>query len=96
MQTSVIREVLLATAGVQSVGAVDMHDLADGTHLVTAQLGFGPNTPLHYVVAIIDAARAGIRAVAPDATDVILEPQVAPPRTDANPPTDVFVIRGAE
>ncbi len=96
MQTSAIREVLLATAGVQTVGAVGAVDLADGGHLVTARLGFGPSTPAGAIVAILDAVRAGIRAVAPDAVDIVLEPEIAAPRDDANPPTDVFVIRGAD
>jgi hypothetical protein len=96
MQTSAIREVLLATAGVQTVGAVGLVDLADGAHLVTARLGFGPSTPVGDVVAILDAVRAGIRAIAPEAVDIVLEPEIAAPRGDANPPTDIFVIRGAD
>lgn len=96
MQTSAIREVLLATAGVQTVGAVDAVELATGGHLVTARLGFGPSTPAGDVVAILEAVRAGIRAIAPDAVDIVLEPEIAAPRDDANPPTDVFVIRGAD
>lgn len=96
MQTSAIREVLLATAGVQTVGAVGVVELADGGHLVTARLGFGPSTPAGDVVAILEAVRAGIRAVAPDVVDIVLEPEIAAPRGDANPPTDVFVIRGAD
>ncbi len=96
MQTSAIREVLLATAGVQSVGAVGAVELADGGHIVTARLGFGPSTPVGDVVAILEAVRAGIRAVAPDAVDIVLEPEIAAPRGDANPPTDIFVIRGAD
>lgn len=96
MQTSAIREVLLATAGVQTVGAVHTVERADGRHLVTARLGFGPSTPASDIVAILDAVRSAIRAVAPDAVDIVLEPQIAAPRDDANPPTDVFVIRGAD
>ncbi len=96
MQTSAIREVLVATAGVQSVGAVGVHAVAQGGQLVTARLGFGPKTPAADIVAIIEAARAGIRAIAPEMTDVVLEPEIAAPRTDANPSTDVFVIRGAD
>jgi len=96
MQTPAIRELLLVTAGVQTVGTVDVHELASGRQLVTARLGFGPSTPAGDIVAILDVVRAGIRAVAPDAADVVLELEIAPPRTDANPPTDVFVIRGAD
>jgi divalent metal cation (Fe/Co/Zn/Cd) transporter len=96
MQTSAIREVLLATAGVQSVGAIAAVELADGGHLVTARLGFGPSTPVGDIVTILDAVRTGIRAVAPEASDIVLEPEIAAPRDDANPPTDVFVIRGAD
>ncbi|UTT63703.1 hypothetical protein [Microcella humidisoli] len=96
MQTSAIREVLLATAGVQTVGAVGVVELAEGGHVVTARLGFGPSTPAGDVVAILEAVRAGIRAVSPDAVDIVLEPEIAAPRGDANPPTDVFVIRGAD
>ncbi|OYX53153.1 MAG: hypothetical protein B7Y93_08080 [Micrococcales bacterium 32-70-13] len=96
MQTSAIREVLLATAGVQSVGAVGAIELADGRHIVIARVGFGPSTPAADIVAIIEAVRAGIRAVAPDAVDIVLEPEIAAPRGDANPPTDIFVIRGAD
>ncbi|WP_439564658.1 hypothetical protein [Microcella sp.] len=96
MQTSAIREALLATAGVQSVGAIDAVALAQGGHLVTARLGFGPNTPAADLVAILGAVRAAIKAVAPEAVDIVLEPEIAAPRDDANPPTDVFVIRGAD
>lgn len=96
MQRSEIRDVLLATAGVQTVGAVEVHDLAGGGQLVTARLGFGPSTPAADVVAIMDAARIGARAVVPATATLALEPEIAAPRGDANPPTDVFVIRGAE
>ena len=96
MQTSAIRELLMATAGVQTVGAVAAVELNSGGYLVTARVGFGPSTPLSDIVAIFDAIRPGIRAVAPDAVDIVLEPEIAAPRDDANPPTDVFVIRGAD
>lgn len=96
MQTSAIQEALLATAGIQSVESVDAHELDGGGLLVTARLGFGPSTPNGEVVALLDVARAEIRALAPDATTIVLEPVVAGPRGDANPPTDVFVIRGAD
>ncbi|MBX9717498.1 MAG: hypothetical protein K2X36_01480 [Microbacteriaceae bacterium] len=96
MQTSAVREVLLATAGVQSVGAVGAVELADGRHIVIARLGFGPSTPAADIVAILEAVRSGIRAIAPEAVDIVLEPEIATPRDDANPPTDVFVIRGAD
>lgn len=96
MQASAIREALLATAGVQSVGAVEVLDLAVGGQLVTARLGFGPSTPAADIVAIMDAVRIGLRAVVPPTVTVVLEPEIAAPRGDANPPTDVFVIRGAE
>ena len=96
MQASEIRDVLLATAGVQSVGAVEVLDLAPGGQLVTARLGFGPNTPAADIVAIMDAARVEARVVVPATVTLVLEPEVAAPRGDANPPTDVFVIRGAE
>lgn len=96
MQTSTIRETLLATAGVQSVGAIDAVAVAEGGHIVTARLGFGPSTPASDMVAILGAVRAAIRTIAPDAVDIVLEPEIAGPRDDANPPTDVFVIRGAD
>ncbi len=95
MQTSAIQEALLATAGIQSVESVEAHALADGGHIVTARLGFGPSTPIGEVVALLEVARAEIRAIAPEAV-ILLEPVVAGPRGDANPPTDVFVIRGAD
>lgn len=95
MQTSAIQEALLATAGIQSVESVEAHALADGGHIVTARLGFGPSTPLGEVVALLEVARAEIRTIAPEAV-ILLEPVVAGPRGDANPPTDVFVIRGAD
>lgn len=96
MQTSAIQEALLATAGIQSVESVHAHELTGGGLLVTARLGFGPSTPNGELVALLDVARAEIRALAPDATAIVLEPVVAGPRGDANPPTDVFVIRGAD
>jgi hypothetical protein len=42
------------------------------------------------------AARAALARGVPEIEGVIFEPEVAAPRTDANPSTDVFVIRGAE
>lgn len=95
MQTSAIHEALLATAGIQTVESVDVHELAVGGLLITARLGFGPSTPTGEVVALLEVARAEIRAIAPEATTIVLEPVVAGPRGDANPPTDIFVIRGA-
>ena len=53
-------------------------------------------TPIADVVAVLGAVRTGIRRAVPDARDIMLEPEIAAPRVDANPPTDVFVIRGAE
>lgn len=96
MTVTTIRDVLAATAGIQSVGAVALHDLSDGAVLVTARLGFAPATPTADIVFILDVARARIREATPDALDIILEPEIAAPRDDANPPTDVFVIRGAD
>jgi hypothetical protein len=95
MQTSAIQEALLATAGIQSVESVEAYELALGGVLVTARLGFGPSTPNGEVVALLEVARTEIRALAPEVTAIVLEPVVAGPRGDANPPTDVFVIRGA-
>ena len=96
MQTSAIREALLATAGVQSVGVVAVHDLVGGGHLVAARIGFGPSTPAADIVALLEAARSAVRRSHPDADEIGLEPEIAAPRVDANPPTDVFVIRGAD
>jgi len=96
MQTSRVTEVLLATPGVQTVQSADVRELAGGGYLVTARLGFGRHTPVIHVVAILEVARTRVRVVAPDAVDIVLEPEVAAPRTDGNPPTDVFVIRGAD
>ncbi len=95
MQTSAIQEALLATAGIQSVESVDVHELAEGGLLITARLGFGPSTPTGDVVALLEVARAAVRSIAAEAVGIVLEPVVAGPRGDANPPTDVFVIRGA-
>jgi len=96
MQPSTVTEVLLATPGVQTVQSVDVHELAAGGHLVAARLGFGPQTPAIHVVAILEVARSRVRVLATNAIDIVLEPYIAAPRTDANPPTDVFVIRGAD
>jgi len=95
MQTSAIQEALLATAGIQSVESVEAHALSDGGHVITARLGFGPSSPVGEIVALLEVARGEIRALAPEAV-IALEPVVAGPRGDANPPTDVFVIRGAD
>jgi len=96
MQSTTIRDALIAIPGVQSVGAVDVHVLATGTTLVTARLGFGPATPTADIVSLLDVARARVREFVAEATDIVLEPEIAAPRDDANPPTDIFVIRGAE
>jgi hypothetical protein len=96
MQSTTIREALLATPGVQSVGAVDVYELTTGESIVVARLGFGPSTPMADTVFLIEAARARIHELIPSAVDIVLEPEIAAPRDDANPPTDFFVIRGAD
>lgn len=95
MQALAIRQALLATAGIQSVESVDLHALADGGTLIAARLGFGPTTAIADVVALLEVARTEIRELTPEATAIVLEPVVAGPRGDANPPTDAFIIRGA-
>lgn len=96
MQSTTISDVLIATPGVQSVGAVVVHTLESGETLITARVGFGPATPTADIVFLLDVARARVRELVPDAADIVLEPEIAAPRDDANPPTDVFVIRGAD
>lgn len=96
MLASTIRELLLAAPGVQGVGTIDVLQSANGAPVVIARVGFGPNTPVADVVAISSVVRASIRTQAPDVVDVVLEPEIAAPRDDANPPTDIFVIRGAD
>ncbi len=95
-QAMAIREVLVGTAGVQSVGEVVVHRLEKGDVLVTATLGFGRRTPVADVVAVLGEVKAGIRAALPDARTIVLEPEVAAPRTDVDPPTDTIIIRGAD
>ena len=96
MQSTTIRDVLIATPGVQSVGTVEVHELVSGETLVTARLGFATATPTADIVFLLDVARARVREVVPEAADIVLEPEIAAPRDDANPPTDIFVIRGAD
>lgn len=95
-QAMAIREVLISTAGVQSVGEVVVHRLEKGDVLVTATLGFGRRTPVADVVAVLGEVKAGIRAALPAARTIVLEPEVAAPRTDVDPPTDTIIIRGAD
>ena len=95
-QAMAIREVLVGTAGVQSVGEVVVHRLEKGDVLVTATLGFGRRTPVADVVAVLGKVKAGIRAALPDARTIVLEPEVAAPRADVDPPTDTIIIRGAD
>lgn len=95
-QAMAIREVLVGTAGVQSVGEVVVHRLEKGDVLVTATLGFGRRTPVADVVAVLGKVKAGIRVALPDARTIVLEPEVAAPRTDVDPPTDTIIIRGAD
>lgn len=96
MLASTIRDVLLAAPGVQSVGTIEVLSSANGAPVVIARLGFGPSTSVADVVAISGVVRAAIRTQSPEVVDVVLEPEIAAPRDDANPPTDVFVIRGAD
>ena len=91
-----IRDVIVGTPGVQSVGDVRALRLENERLMITARLGFGRSTPVADVVAVLGAVRTGICRAVPDARDIMLEPEIAAPRVDANPPTDVFVIRGAE
>ncbi|WP_156376720.1 hypothetical protein [Yonghaparkia sp. Root332] len=94
-EAAAIREVLVLTPGVQSVGEVVIHRHGSGA-LVTAVLGFGPSTPVADVVAVLREVKAGIRAAAPTISAIVLEPDVAGPRDDMDTPTDVIVIRGAD
>jgi divalent metal cation (Fe/Co/Zn/Cd) transporter len=96
MLATTIREVLMAAPGVQSVGTVEILESAGGAPVVIARLGFGPSTSVADVVLISSAARAAVRSQSPEVVDVVLEPEIAAPRDDANPPTDIFVIRGAD
>lgn len=91
-----LREVIVGTPGVQSVGDVRALRLQDGQLVITARLGFPRSSPAADVIAVLAAVRVGIRRAVPEVHDIVLEPDVAPPRTDANPPTDIFVIRGAD
>lgn len=95
-QAMAIREVLLGTAGVQSVGEVVVHRLEKGDVLVTATLGFGRRTPVADVVAVLGEVKAGIRRALPEARSIVLEPEVAGRRADVEPPTDTIIIRGAD
>lgn len=95
-QAMAIREVLIGMAGVQSVGEVVVHRLEGGDVLVAATLGFGRRTPVSDVVAVLGEVKAGIRAAVPAARSIVLEPEVAAPRTDVDPPTDTIIIRGAD
>ena len=91
-----IREVLVLTPGVQTVGQVLVHRGENGTVLVTATLGFGPSTPVSDIIAVLREVKAGIRAALPTVSTIVLEPEVAAPRDDMETPTDVIVIRGAD
>ena len=95
-EAQAIREVLVLTPGVQTVGEVVVHPGENGAVLVTATLGFGPSTPVSDVVAVLREVKAGIRTALPSATTIVLEPEVAAPRDDMNTPTDRIVIRGAD
>lgn len=95
-QAQAIREVLIGTPGVQTVGEVLVHTVQKGGVLVTATLGFGPSTPNADVVAVLREVKRGIRAAMPEASAIVLEPEVAAPRDDQDPPTDTIVIRGAD
>ncbi len=95
-QAMAIREVLIGTPGVQTVGEVVVHRLEKGGQFVTATLGFGRRTPVVDVVAVLTEVKAGIRAALPDVRNIVLEPEVARPRTDVEPPTDTIIIRGAD
>lgn len=94
-EAAAIREVLVLTPGVQSVGEVIVHRHGDGA-LVTAVLGFGPSTPVSDVVAVLREVKADIRAAVPTISTIVLEPDLAGPRDDMDTPTDVIVIRGAD
>ena len=90
-----IREALVSTPGVQSVGEVVLHRHDDGL-LVTAVLGFGPSTPVSDVVAVLREVKVAIAAAVKGVTGIVLEPALAGPRDDMDTPTDVIVIRGAD
>jgi len=91
-----IRDVIVGTPGVHSVGDVRSLRLDTGHLVITARLGFARSSPASDVIAVLGVVRAGIRRAVPDVHDIVLEPEIAPPRTDTNPPTDIFVIRGAD
>jgi divalent metal cation (Fe/Co/Zn/Cd) transporter len=94
-EAKALREALVMTPGVQSVGDVVVHRHSGGV-LVTAVLGFGPSTPVADVVAVLREVKVAIAAAVPGVTSMVLEPALAGPRDDQNTPTDVIVIRGAD
>lgn len=64
--------------------------------MVGAKVAFGKNARMTDVAHSINAVEHSIREAVPAARVIYIEPDVYLPPTEANPPTDKFVIRGTD
>ena len=64
--------------------------------MVGAKIAFEPKDKMSDVASAINDVEASIRAAVPAARIIYLEPDVYRAPSDANPSTDVFVIRGTD
>jgi cation diffusion facilitator family transporter len=91
-----IRDAINAHTKVEALIHMKTLYLGPDELMVGAKVAFGKNARMTDVAHSINAVEHSIREAVPAARVIYIEPDVYLPPTDANPPTDKFVIRGTD
>ncbi len=91
-----IRDAINAHKSVEALIHMKTLYLGPDELMVGAKVAFSRSTTMGKVAASINAVEKSIRAAVPAARVIYIEPDVYLPPSDANPPTDRFVIRGTD
>jgi cation diffusion facilitator family transporter len=94
--TEAIRDAINAHQKVEALIHMKTLYLGPDELLVGAKVAFAKNARMTDVAHSINAVEQGIREAVPAARVIYIEPDVYLPPTEANPPTDRFVIRGTD
>ncbi|QEE62372.1 hypothetical protein FVA74_12905 [Salinibacterium sp. dk2585] len=95
-ESDAIRDAINAHPRVQSLVDLRVVRLASDELLVGASIAFPAQDRLAEIAETIEELKAAIREVAPTASGIYLEPDVYRRPDEANPPTDVYFIRGVD
>jgi len=94
--TDAIRDAINAQPQVEALIHMKTLYLGPDELLVGAKVAFGKTDRLSDVATAINEVEAGIRAAVPAARVIYIEPDVYSAPNEANPATDVFVIKAAD